>query len=127
MVGKIFLTLVGLVYGGLALWCAIDPETTSKKVGFSLDGGSGQSEFLTVYGGLEMGMALMFLLPWFKEDFLHPMLWSCLIIHACLVAFRMLAFVLFSNMDGMTYRLAIGEWAIMILSVVVLIVAKKPH
>ena len=44
---KIFLAVVGLVYLALALWCSIDPKTTSEKVGFQLQPGSGQSEFVT--------------------------------------------------------------------------------
>ena len=120
MLIKIYLTVVGLIYAALAVWCAVDPETTSQKVGFSLSGGSGQSEFLTVYGGLEFGMALMFLSPWFKDEFTLPMLWACLLVHASLVLFRTAGFLLFTNLEGMTYRLAIGEWVIFLLALIVL-------
>ena len=56
---KIFLAVVGLVYLALALWCSIDPATTSEKIGFQLQPGSGQSEFVTIYGGLELALSLI--------------------------------------------------------------------
>ena len=62
MLERAFLAIVGALYAGLAAWCAVAPASTSKTVGFELQGGSGRSEFLTVYCGLELGMALVFLL-----------------------------------------------------------------
>jgi len=56
---KIFLAVVGVAYIVLAAWCAIRPDQTSSSVGFELKPGAGQSEFLVVYGGLELGLALI--------------------------------------------------------------------
>ena len=110
----------------LALWCAISPEVTSKKVGFRLEGGSGQSEFLTVYGGLEFGMALAFLLPWLKPDSLEPMFLTCLLIHVSLVVFRTIGFFLFENIEAMTWKLATGEWVLMIVAAIIWFSRKVP-
>ena len=47
---RIFLALVGLACIALAVCCSVLPESTSSHaVGFSLQSGSGQSEFLRVY------------------------------------------------------------------------------
>lgn len=54
MTAKLFLILVAILYFGLAIWCCIRPELTSEKVGFDLVNDSGRSEFMTVYGGLEL-------------------------------------------------------------------------
>ena len=118
MIAKIFLALVGLMYIGLAAWCSLAPHTTSGKVGFQLKPGSGQSEFLVIYGGLELAMALIFLWPLFNRDVLFYSLTTCLIIHGCLVFFRTLSFFLFRGMGSTTVYLAIGEWAILILTAV---------
>ena len=117
MIAKIFLAVVGLMYLGLAVWCSVAPAMTSEKVGFDLKPGSGQSEFLVIYGGLELGLALIFLLPLVRSDYLASSLLACVLIHACLVAFRSISFFLYSDMSAMTYRLAIGEWVILILAV----------
>ncbi len=118
MLPKLFLSVVGLMYLGLAAWCSFAPGVTSSKVGFTLNGGSGRSEFLTVYGGLELGLALVFLMPWWRPESLGHALWSCLFVHGMLVVFRTVGFVMFEEIGGMTYRLALGEWVILVLSAI---------
>lgn len=109
---KGFLAAVGLLYAYLAIWCSLRPEETSGLVGFDLRPGSGQSEFLAVYGGLEMGMACIFLWPLWRSHQLESSLWACLLIHGCLVFFRGVGFFLYSDLQRMTYQLAVGEWVI---------------
>ncbi len=122
---KIFLVVVGLLYLGLAIWCSFDPQTTSAKVGFELQPGSGESEFVTVYGGLELGMALIFFLPLVWNEATRFSGVSCLLIHACLVLFRTISFFNFAGIDSFTYRLAIGEWVILLVSVAMLLTFKS--
>jgi hypothetical protein len=117
-VARIFLSLVGGLYVLLGLYCSLLPERASKSVGFQLNPGSGQSEFLTVYGGLEIGMGLVFLWPLFRPAETEFALRACLIIHACLVLFRSIGFVMFRNLESTTYNLAIGEWIIFLASAV---------
>ncbi len=116
MVTKIFLSFVGGLYVLLGLWCAVLPERASKTVGFELRPGSGESEFLTVYGGLEVAMGLIFLWPWIRSGETEFALRACLIIHACLVLFRSIGFVMFRGIDPSTYKLAAGEWIILLSS-----------
>lgn len=125
MAAKIFLTLVGLIYLALALWCSFDPKTTSEKVGFQLQGGSGQSEFVTIYGGLEFAMAAILILPLLWDDWTRFALVSCLIMHASLVAFRTIAYFRFEEIGAFTHRLAIGEWVILLASIALVLLTKK--
>ena len=111
-VAKVFVCLVGGLYVLLGLYCSLLPGRASKAVGFQLNPGSGQSEFLTVYGGLEVGMGLVFLWPLLRPGETEFALRACLIIHACLVLFRSLGFAVFRNFESTTYSLAIGEWII---------------
>lgn len=115
---KIFVCLIGVLYVGLGLYCSLLPERASKTVGFQLNPGSGQSEFLTVYGGLEVGMGLVFLLPLLRPAETEFSLSACLIIHGCLVLFRSIGFALFRNFEPITHKLAIGEWVIFLASAV---------
>lgn len=109
---RIFLAVVGLAYSVLAVWCSWLPTTTSNTVGFTLQPGSGQSEFLTVYGGLELALGLMFLWPLIRPSETGYTLFLCLLIHGCLVAFRTTAFVVFTGIPTTTYALAATEWVI---------------
>ena len=121
---KIFLTLVGLIYLALALWCSMDPQTTSRKVGFELNPGSGQSEFVTVYGGLEFGMAVIFMMPLLWHESTRFALIACVIMHASLAAFRTFAYFSFEGIGSFTHRLAIGEWVILLISIALLVLSK---
>ena len=115
---SLFCYVVGLMYLALGVWCAVSPEKTSEVVGFELIGGAGMSEFLTVYGGLEIGMGMTFLLPLFGERFLAYTLLVCVLLHANLVIFRTLSFVFYSDIGSGTYKLAIGEWSIFLLGII---------
>ncbi len=120
MIARIFLSIVGLLYLALAIWCSLQPQITSDKVGFQLKGGSGLAEFVTVYGGLEFGMALMFLLPWLRPDWTTPLLVACVLIHGSLVLFRTWSLFRFSEFEPMTRNLAISEWLIFLAGLAVL-------
>ena len=119
MLARVFLGIVGALYAGLAAWCAAAPATTSETVGFELKGGSGRSEFLTVYSGLELGLALVFLLPAALGKHTREALLACLMIHACLVLTRSASFAMYTGISPSTYKLAAGEWAIFLASIAV--------
>ncbi len=109
---KVFLTFVGLAYLGLAGWCSFQPDKTSKAVGFTLTPGSGQSEFLVVYGGLEFALGLIFLWPLYRPEEVAFPLFVCLVVHASLVLFRTISFFVYPGIESTTYSLAATEWAI---------------
>ncbi len=121
VITKVYLGIVGILYFGLAIWCSLDPVTTSKAVGFQLQGASGQSEFLTVYGGLEFGLALILIWPWLDGQSLRFSLLACTLVHGSLVVFRTLSFGMFGAPERMTYQLAIGEWIIFLTSLALLL------
>ena len=123
---RIFVALVGGLYVLLGLYCSLLPSRASKSVGFGLNGGSGQSEFLTVYGGLEIGMGLVFLLPLLRPTETEFALRACLLIHGCLVLFRTIGFFVFRNFESTTYNLAIGEWIIFLASAIFWWQVRKP-
>lgn len=109
---RIFLAFVGAAYIILAVWCSWLPATTSHAVGFTLQPGAGQSEFLTVYGGLELALGIAFLWPIYRDADTARALSLCLLIHGCLVAFRTAGFLVFAAIPTTTYALAATEWTI---------------
>jgi hypothetical protein len=112
LVARIFLAIVGVLYVVLAGWCAVAPGTTSKAVGFTLLPGSGQSEYLTVYGGLDLALGLIFLWPLYRPGDAPCLLLVCLVVHGCLVLFRTAGFFLYSGFETTTYVVAALEWII---------------
>jgi hypothetical protein len=55
-----FLIVNALLYLFLGVWCIVDPVQTSTWVGLKWINDAGYSEWLTVYGGLELGLGLFF-------------------------------------------------------------------
>ena len=120
ILARVYLAVVGLLYIVLALWCSIEPKQTSQQVGFTLNGDSGSSEFITIYGGLEFGMALIFLLPLIRAEATRFALLNCLVIHGSLVVFRAATLLIYRDVGATTAKLAIGEWVIFLLGLVLL-------
>ncbi|MFW5830326.1 MAG: DUF4345 family protein [Planctomycetota bacterium] len=59
---RILLIAMAILYGLLGCWSLLAPEQVANGVHLSWHNASGRSEFLTVYGGLELGLAAGFLL-----------------------------------------------------------------
>jgi hypothetical protein len=112
LIARIFLAVVGITYMLLGVWCAVSPQQTSQTVGFDLKPGSGQSEFLSVYGGLEFGLGLAFLLPLLRPESTTAILLTCLLSHAGIVVFRTIGWFLFTGISSTTIGLAAVEWVI---------------
>ncbi|MGC4004259.1 MAG: hypothetical protein QM811_14540 [Pirellulales bacterium] len=117
MIAKIFLAVLGATYLALAAWCAVDPAGTSCALGLERANGGGRSEYLTIYGGLQAGLGVLFLWPMLRSgEYLTPVLLTCVVIHAGIVVFRTLGFALYSDIPGMTKGFAVGEWVILLVS-----------
>ena len=120
MIEKIFLGVVGTAYLVLAIWCMIAPGTTAQAVGFELQSGSGQSEYLVVYGGLQLGLGCFFIWPVFwKPEVISVAIVVSLFIHTALVLLRSVSFLLYENLGGTTLVLAGVEWSILISTLLV--------
>lgn len=120
MITKLFLTAGGLLYLGLAVYCVLSPQKASEAVHLERVGAGGKSEFLVIYGGLELAMAAIFLLPWTGLINERQTLYIFLIVHAILVVFRTVSYFLYGPLPSSTQKLAIGEWVLLIGGLLVL-------
>lgn len=118
MATRMLLGLLGMIYVVLAIWCAAMPDETARSVGFILQPGSGQSEFVTVYGGFELALGLVFLWPMVRPEATAGSLRLCLLMHACLVFFRTLSFGLYEGIPSTTKYFAMFEWTIFLAALV---------
>lgn len=116
MLARTFLAIVGVIYIALAVWCAAKPASTARSIGFDLLGGSGLSEYTTVYGGLQLALGLAFLWPLYDRTATPHVLALCVLVHAALVAFRTLSLLRFDGITNMTYGFAASEWIVLIVA-----------
>lgn len=107
---RIYLAIVGILYLLLSAWCSLQPAKTATSIGFDLRPGSGQSEYFTVYGGLQLALGIVFLLPLARPDFVSASLLTCLIVHASLAMMRTISLLLYGGITNPTWYFFATEW-----------------
>lgn len=59
---QIYLYLNSALYLALGAWGTIAPQRTAVRLGYLTMSDRGRAEYLTTYGGLQIGLAILFLL-----------------------------------------------------------------
>lgn len=114
---KIFLIVNGVLYVALAAWCTLLPMKTSSAIGFGLPNSSAKSEYLVVYGGLELAMGAFFLLCAFKANMLEAGLWFALLTYGCLMVYRWSTIFGLKDLSSFIYTMVAVETLMTALSV----------
>jgi hypothetical protein len=94
------------------LWCAFQPELAASFLGFTLND-IGLSEFVSVYGGLQVGLGMAMLLSCTKPDYLEGAVFFALITSLGLFIFRLIAISSIAA-NGGVYAMAILEGVIVL-------------
>jgi hypothetical protein len=68
----IYLAINACLYLLFGAWCALSPEYTSSAVGLLIPTQQGYTEYIAVYGGLEFGVGVFFLLALLKSHLRVP-------------------------------------------------------
>ena len=98
-----------LLYLALAAWCIVSPQSTSQAVGFSLISGSGRSEYLVVYGGLQIGLAIFFALCAYYPMWTYMgIVFGCCLYCPILIC-RIISFLKFEGIGNVTIGTGILE------------------
>lgn len=100
------------LYALLAAWCTLMPAQTSAAVGFQVLDKSGQSEYLVIYGGLQLGMAFLF--AWFAWT-AQPRngLVLSLAFYVPIVVYRSFTLASLWPVQPTTMALAVLEWLLL--------------
>jgi hypothetical protein len=57
---QVYLYVNAVLYAVLALWCTLMPARTAASLGYVMLSSGGRSEYLVIYGGLQLGLAFVF-------------------------------------------------------------------
>ena len=93
-----FLALNAVIYLGLGLWCTLDVDGTSRSIGFTFAKTAARSEYVTVYGGLEVGLGLFFAVAAWYEPLRQAGLLFALLTYGCLALFRIGTLIAYSDL-----------------------------
>ncbi len=92
-----------------AVWCTLMPEKTAGFLGLALPTASGKSEYITVYGGLEFGVAMFFLVCAIKPELRSAGLLFALLFYGGLIVWRLGTFVFLSGIGRTTFYFGASE------------------
>lgn len=104
-----YLYLNAVVYFVFAVWCTFAPARTAMAVGYASLTRSGQTEYLTIYGGLQLGLAFLF--AWFAwTQQMRTGLVLAMAVYAPIVLYRGIGLMRWWPVETTTLLLAATEW-----------------
>lgn len=111
-----FLYLNAVLYAVFAAWCTFKPGSTAASMGYARLEPSGRSEYLVVYGGLQLGLAAVFAYC-ARTGELRVGLLLALALYVPIVAYRLVTVARFRPVGATTRWVAGLEAALLAASV----------
>lgn len=120
---KLYLLINAALYLLLAIWCTVKPTSTATGSGYVALNNSGNSEYLVIYGGLQLGLAAIFAYLGFNAEYHRLGLLMALMLYIPIVLYRGVTILLYKPVGTVT--LAVGALEAILL-IVALILWFKP-
>jgi hypothetical protein len=116
----LYLYINTFLYLLLAVWCIVKFEGTSSFLGFSFSNNSGKVEYLTIYTGLQAGLALFLGFSGYYESLNIAGLVLCVAMYGCIVVTRTTTAIYYGNLTKATYMVGgleyvLGIWGVVLL------------
>lgn len=99
---KAYLLLNAVLYFLLVLWCTFKHGQTSKASGFAVLDNSGHSEYLVIYGGLQLGLAIFFAYLASSESLHRTGIMLSLMLYLPIVIYRIITVIVYSPVSVIT-------------------------
>lgn len=111
-----YLWINAVLYAVFGVMCAINPRGTARALGYSLSTQGGLSEYLTVYGGLQFGLAAFFAWVATREDLHQAGLVLALALYIPIVLFRWISVARLWPVDRMTITVGVLEAVLLVIA-----------
>jgi len=121
-----YLWINAAIYLLFSLWCTFRPTQTAAASGFLALDNSGRSEYLVVYGGLQLGLAAFFALLAVTPDLHRLGLLFSLAIYVAIVAYRVVTVIVYRPVSSVTLGIAGLEVALLVAAFL-LWWLRRPH
>jgi hypothetical protein len=116
---KIYLYINAALYLLFALWCTVAPRSTAASLGYKGLSPGGRSEYLVIYGGLQLGLAAMFCLCARNPAFHDLGLRIAVALYAFIVLYRLATLILYWPVSTVTAMTGMLEAALLIAALVI--------
>jgi hypothetical protein len=113
----VYLYINSALYLLFAAWCAVGMSRTAPAMGFTALTQGGRSEYLTIYGGLQLGLAIAFFLLARNPGWHGPGILFALVLYAPIVLFRLISISRFWPVEAVTLGTAALEVVLLVLAV----------
>lgn len=107
-----YLYLNALLYFTFGVWMTLSPWKTAASVGYQELSAGGRSEFLTIYGGLQIGLAAFFALAASVGEFHSAGVLFALCLYVPLVFYRAITIVKYWPVKNNTLMIGALELAL---------------
>jgi len=109
-----YLWLNVVLYAVFSAWCTLKPTETARAIGYAALEGGGRSEYLVVYGGLQLGLAVAYAMFAMHPHWHRVGLLFSLATYAAIVLFRIVTLWLYAPVPALTWCVAALELALLV-------------
>jgi hypothetical protein len=124
-VARAYLYVNAFLYLGFSLWCTLSSRATAFNIGYRELSSGGRSEYLVVYGGLQLGLALIFCLLARTPERTQLGMVLAVALYAPIVAYRLLTLARFWPVSSVTLGTAVLELLLLTGAVGILLAHRR--
>ena len=117
----LYLWVNAFLYALFAAWTTLSPLKTSSSMGFEVLSSSGRSEYLVVYGGIELGFAVFFALTAWQAQWQRLGVIFAVCLYAPIVLYRVITVWKFWPVKPLTLQVGSLEVALLVVGLVLLL------
>ena len=114
---SIYLWINAVLYLSLAVYCTVRPDASAQSLGYTALNSSGHSEYLVIYGGLQLGLAMFFGLLARNQDWHRLGISFALCLYLPIVIFRLATIVRHWPVQNITLGVAVLESGLLVAAV----------
>ena len=93
----VYLLVNAVMYLLFGIWCGYSPTGTAEGVGFMLLGNKGTAEYIAVYGGMEFGIGIFYLISAFNPRLHEAAALFSVCFYGFIVLFRSYSLIKFGS------------------------------
>lgn len=122
----IYLYINAALYVTFAIWMTLSPWKTASAVGYQSLNASGRSEYLVIYGGLQLGLAIFFALAAATPNYHRLGILFSVCLYAPIVIYRIVTVIKFDGVGANTVAIGALE-VVLLIGAVVLYLKSTPN
>ena len=112
----VYLYVNSALYLIFTVWCTVGMSRTAPAMGFTALTSGGRSEYLTIYGGLQAGLAIAFWLLARNANWHEPGILFAIALYAPIVLFRLISSARFWPVGAVTLGTAALEMVLLVFA-----------